>query len=256
MLEPLAPALLVVAIDLVVVVMALGFVGQDQRTKQAVLLVGGTGREEERVLRPGRCAVAESQRPKTLDWGQDARRRKKLIATGWDQPSSRELPGILREMESRPFDGVVVPVAGRRSDGKPASLGWAFVDEKWSREWFQPEVDGSRACKFQRLTDNFVIVGANPGNVDWFDDDGWRQIVEHWRIAAWVAKQVGRARGILFDPEPYTPPHAQFGYAAQPQAARAQLSTSTSAKARQRGPRGDAGRRRGVSRTSRSSATS
>ena len=58
-------------------------------------------------------------------------------------------------------------------------------------------------------------------------------MVEHWRIAAWIAKQSG-CKGILFDPEPYTPPHAQFGYAAQP--GRAQHSFNQyAAKARQRG---------------------
>jgi hypothetical protein len=60
-----------------------------------------------------------------------------------------------------------------------------------------------------------VRFNANPGNVDWFDEEGWQQIVEHWRIAAWLAKQSG-CKGILFDPEPYTRPHAQFNYAAQP----------------------------------------
>jgi len=117
---------------------------------------------------------------------QDARRRKKLIATGWDQPSSRELPGILRDVESRPFDGVVVPVAGQRGDGKPASLGWAFLNEKWSRAWFEPEIERLKGCKFRQLTDNFILMNANPGSVDWFDDAGWESIADHWRIAAWV----------------------------------------------------------------------
>ncbi len=70
-----------------------------------------------------------------------------------------------------------------------------------------------RKCKFTRFTDNFITIGANPGNIDWFDDEGWQQIVEHWRIAAWLAKQSG-LKGLLFDPEPYTLPHSQFSYAA------------------------------------------
>ncbi len=58
-------------------------------------------------------------------------------------------------------------------------------------------------------------------------------MVEHWRIAAWIAKQSG-CKGLLFDPEPYTPPHAQFSYAAQP--GQKQHSFNQYAeKARQRG---------------------
>ena len=88
-------------------------------------------------------------------------------------------------------------------------------------------------CKFTRFTDNFITIGANPGNIDWFDDEGWQRIVEHWRIAAWLAKQSG-LKGLLFDPEPYTPPHSQFNYAAQP--GRKQHGFNEyAAKARQRG---------------------
>ena len=147
---------------------------------------------------------------------QDLRRPKKLIETGWDMPDTRTLRANLTEIESRPFDGVVIQAVGRDAAGKPRRLGWAFLDEKWQREWFQPCVDDLRACKFRRLTDNFIILNANPGNVDWFDDAGWQNIIEHCRIAAWVAKQSG-VKGLLFDPEPYAPPHGQFRYAAQPQ---------------------------------------
>ena len=163
----------------------------------------------------------------------DMRIRKKLIATGWDHPDSQRLLANLAEMEKRPFDGVVLEVTGRTAEGKPCPLREAFSNQKWQREWFQTSVDQLRTCKFTRFTDNFVTIGANPGNVDWFDDEGWQQIVEHWRIAAWLAKQSG-LKGLLFDPEPYTPPHSQFSYAAQPD--RTQHSFNEyAAKARQRG---------------------
>jgi len=147
---------------------------------------------------------------------QDARRPKKLIATGWDMPDTRRLRENLEIMEQRPFDGVVLEALGRNAAGKPCRLGWAFLNEKWQRAWFQPCIVDLRACKFRRFTDNFIMLNANPGNVDWFDDEGWQNIVEHCRIAAWVAKQSG-IKGLLFDPEPYAPPHSQFSYAAQPQ---------------------------------------
>jgi len=163
----------------------------------------------------------------------DLRRPKKLIATGWDKADSERLRANLDQMEKRPFDGVVMEVVGRVDEKKRCALRRAFADEKWQREWFQPCIDDLRACTFQRFTDNFVTVGANPGNVDWFDDAGWANIVDHWRIAAWVAKQSG-FKGILFDPEPYTPPHAQYGYAAQP-GRDAHSFDEYCAKARERG---------------------
>jgi hypothetical protein len=147
---------------------------------------------------------------------QDARRRKKLIATGWDMANSERLLANHKEMEKRPFDGVIVVVEGHIDAKRRCPMRRTFTADKWRREWFQPCIEDLRACKFTRFTDNFLQVGANPGDVDWFDDAGWREIVDHWRIAAWAAKQSG-FKGLLFDPEPYAPPHAQFKYAAQPQ---------------------------------------
>ena len=163
----------------------------------------------------------------------DMRVRKKLIATGWDHPDSEQLLAHLAEMEKQPFDGVVLELIGRTADGKPCPLRPAFCNQVWQPAWFQTNIDQLRACKCKRFTDNFITVGANPGDVDWFDDAGWRQVVEHWRIAAWIAKQSG-CKGLLFDPEPYTAPHLQFGYAAQ--AGHKQHSFNEYAeKARQRG---------------------
>lgn len=144
----------------------------------------------------------------------DMRRQKKLIATGWDKADTERLLQNLDEMERRPFDGVVIECEGRADGDKRCPMRAAFKDEEWRREWFQPCVDQMRACRFTHFTDNFITVGANPGNVDWFEDEGWRRITAHWRIAAWVAKE-GGFKGILFDPEPYTKPHAQFAYSAQ-----------------------------------------
>ncbi|MBM4037686.1 MAG: hypothetical protein FJ290_04155 [Planctomycetes bacterium] len=163
----------------------------------------------------------------------DARRPKKLIATGWDQPDTERLLANLAEMEKSPLDGVVVNAVGRVDEKRRCHLRTAFAADKWQREWFQPCVADLKACKFTRFTDNFLILGANPGNVDWHDDAGWASIVEHWRIAAWLARQ-GGLKGLLFDPEPYTPPHNQFGYAAQPERDKHTFD-AYAAKARERG---------------------
>ncbi len=163
----------------------------------------------------------------------DMRMRKKLIATGWDHPDSQRLLANLAEMEKQPFDGVVIELTGHTDEGKSCPLSVTFSNQKWQREWFQTNVDELRKCRFTRFTDNFITIGANPGNIDWFDDEGWQQIVEHWRIAAWLAKQSG-LKGLLFDPEPYTPPHSQFNFAAQPGRARHDFNEYV-AKARHRG---------------------
>jgi len=153
---------------------------------------------------------------------QDLPPTKKLIETGWDEPDTERLLQNLEDMEKRPFDGVVVGVAGWKEDEatpparKRVPLRPAFSRDPWKREWFQKPIEDLKACKFRRFTDNFLILGANPGNVDFFDDEGWAAIVGHWRIAAWVAKQ-GGLKGIVFDPETYSALHAQFHYAAQPQ---------------------------------------
>jgi len=94
-------------------------------------------------------------------------------------------------------------------------------------------VDDLQALKPTRLKDNFVTIGANPGNVDWFDDAGWKNVADHWRIAAWIAKQ-GGAKGILFDPEAYTEGFSQFSYAKQPDRAK-HTFPEYFAKARERG---------------------
>ena len=58
-------------------------------------------------------------------------------------------------------------------------------------------------------------------------------MIEHWRIAAWIVRQAG-LKGILFDPEPYSLPHAQFCYSAQAQRERHRFEEYY-AKARSRG---------------------
>lgn len=170
--------------------------------------------------------AAEVQR---LDW----RRPKKLVATGWDHPDAQRFRQHLAQMERWPFDGAVLELVGQRDDGKPCPMRALFHAEPWKPQWFASAVEQLRACRPERLKDNFILVGANPGNVDWFDDAGWQAIVEHWRIAAWVAKQAG-CRGLLFDPEPYTPPYAQFQYSQQAESAKHSFDQYW-AKARQRG---------------------
>ena len=189
------------------------------------------------TLRHFRCPVALFvlllMSTAVLGQSSDMRRRKKLIATGWDRPDTRQLRQNLTEMERRPFDGVVLVAVGQTDEDKPCAMRATFNNKQWKPQWFQTCIDDLKACRFKRFTDNFITVGANPGNVDWFDDEGWKIIVEHWRIAAWVAKQSG-VKGLLFDPEPYAKPFSQFDHVLQPQTDNHTFDEYY-AKARQRG---------------------
>ncbi len=164
--------------------------------------------------------------------------QKKLIATGWDNPTPAQLRRDLAEMDKRPFDGVVIQVTAHGAGAAEGSMpfGSAFGDKPWKEQWFAEAIADLKAvaeAKPKRLTDNFAIFNANPGNVDFFDDAGWKQIADHCRIAARVARQ-GGLKGLLFDPEPYAQPSSQFSYRAQPQ--RQQHSFKEYwAKSRQRG---------------------
>jgi hypothetical protein len=159
--------------------------------------------------------------------------RKKLIETGWDQPDTARFRQNLAEMDQTPFDGVVVVCNGKTAEDKGIGLRGAFCPEPWQQDWFRNCLEDLQATKPTRLKDNFVAIGANPGNVDWFDDAGWKNVVEHWRIAAWLAKQ-GGMKGLLFDPEPYTKDFSQFKYAMQADNARHTFAEYY-AKARERG---------------------
>ncbi len=160
-------------------------------------------------------------------------RQKKLIATGWEHADTKRLRENLTEMEKQPFHGIVVDVVGEKDATQQQRMRVAFSNQAWQPQWFDAPLKDLQACKFTRFTDNFLIIGANPGDVDYFDDAGWTAVVEHWRIAAHLARQAG-FKGLLFDPEHYTPPFAQFSWKAQPQWNQHSFN-DYSTKAKQRG---------------------
>ena len=110
---------------------------------------------------------------------------------------------------------------------------YAFSAEHWKYEEFAQAVSDLRSAIPRTSTDNFLLLNANPGNVDWFDDAGWKEIVDHWRILAKVAR-AGRLKGFIFDSEAYSPPHQQFNYSHQAKRENYSLS-EYSVKARERG---------------------
>lgn len=126
---------------------------------------------------------------------------KKLIEFGWDEPNQTYLRQHIEQMEKTPFDGCVFHVTYTGEDGQPQR----FMNAVWGKRAFtdeelEPALAVLRDTPLKRFTHNFHRFNVLPGDVDWFDDFG--PIVSNARLAARIARQ-GRARGILFDVEPY-----------------------------------------------------
>lgn len=165
-------------------------------------------------------------------------RPKKIIVTGWDSPTTAQFRRDIGAMQNAPFDGTAlwVKAKGDLPQGLNSTpFRTAFSRISWKRKWFQHAVADLKAVegKTGNLTDNFLRLDANPGDVDWFDDAGWQAIVEHFRLAAWIAKE-GGIKGLVFDAEPYTKPFVPFDPKTQPEAAKHTFAQYR-AKARQRG---------------------
>ncbi len=163
---------------------------------------------------------------------------KKLILVCNDAPTTAQYRRDLTSMKNTPVQGTTIWVQAK-GDLPPGMnltpFRTAFSRIPWKRSWFTHAIDDLQAVKNQKtpLTDNFLRLDTQPGDVDWFDDAGWDAIVEHFGIAAWVAKQ-GGVKGIAFDAEPYTKPFKPFDYKAQPEAAKHSFEDYL-IKARQRG---------------------
>ncbi|WP_310489657.1 hypothetical protein [Chamaesiphon sp. VAR_69_metabat_338] len=131
---------------------------------------------------------------------------RKLIEYGWDAPLPNFFRQHIREMERRPFDGVILKLnAGKEVFKKTAYPTSAFTQDRRDLA----------ATTSTRLTDNFVVMwsGMDAG-WDWFDDKDWAAASQNIANFAKTA-QVGRLKGIAFDSEPYT--NSPWKYYQQPQ---------------------------------------
>ena len=160
--------------------------------------------------------------------------RKKLIMTGWDQPDVAQFRRDLVQFEQTPFDGVILFVPGKTPDGASfTSFNNLFSRQPWTEAMFADSLADLKAARSAKVTENFLILWALPGEVDWFDDAGWAVISEKFRIMARVARQ-GGLRGILFDPELYGDKQKVWRYLSQSGWAQHPFS-EYGAKVRQRG---------------------
>ncbi|MBI5092583.1 MAG: carbohydrate-binding family 9-like protein [Candidatus Hydrogenedentes bacterium] len=117
---------------------------------------------------------------------------KKLIEYGWDVPFPDFIAGHIREMEQRPFDGLIFQLKG---GGKV--LETAPMDEAKFADDFKilPTI------QWQKFTDNFVIMWA-ASDQDWFNDAQWDVIQSNVKLVSKCAR-LAKCVGVCFDAEPY-----------------------------------------------------
>jgi hypothetical protein len=129
---------------------------------------------------------------------------KKLIEYGWDCPEPVYVRDHIREMEKRPFDGIVIRATYPSTQpGKRApSIGRAvFGRKRFQPGQYEHNIENLKQVKFEKFTDNFIQVVTQPGDVDWFEPE-WTSVLDNIRIMARIAK-AGHCVGIMMDPEEY-----------------------------------------------------
>jgi hypothetical protein len=125
--------------------------------------------------------------------------RKKVIEWGWDESDPSFIKANIRSMELLPFDGLVFHVISK--DG--ANLSW----ETWGRKRFEVDdfrhaIEDLRSTDFDKFSELFLRVNATPGDIDWFDEEGFGTVLHNFGVAARIAKE-GGCRGFMFDVEQY-----------------------------------------------------
>jgi hypothetical protein len=149
---------------------------------------------------------------------QPSTRGKKLIEYGWDCPNTAYVRQHVREMEKRPFDGVIIQVTKTqepRMGGTEDTLGWkVFGKERFQPPDYEHALTDLKATRFRKFTNNFIQVISMPG-IDWFDPE-WDAVAHNAQALARVARQ-GGCVGLMFDPEQYGH-QAIWSYTALPEA--------------------------------------
>jgi hypothetical protein len=122
------------------------------------------------------------------------RPKKKIVEYGWDVPYPDFARDNIREMEKRPFDGIIFRTKG---------FDHIFDTRTWEKEKFQPQLDTLAQIKWEKFTDNFLtLYAASKWKMDWFNDEHWNVIAENMKLFS-IAVRSGNCVGVCFDPEPY-----------------------------------------------------
>ena len=128
------------------------------------------------------------------DLAAQQRIKKKIVEYGWDVPYPEFVRDNIRQMEERPFDGIIFRTKG---------FDHAFDTRPWKRADLEPQLDTLSKIRWEKFTDNFLtLYSASKWKMDWFDDEQWKTIVENMKLFS-LAIRSGRCVGVCFDPEPY-----------------------------------------------------
>ena len=131
--------------------------------------------------------------------------QKKLIEYGWDVPPPSYVAEHIREMEKRPFDGLIMRVP---------NIGSIFENKRWDEADVAGEFRALEQIRWEKFTDNFIAMYA-ASTMDWFSDADWENVLHNVGLCAKAAK-VGRCKGLCFDAEPYG--NDPWHYPSQPRA--------------------------------------
>jgi len=128
---------------------------------------------------------------------------KKLLEYGWDVPRPSFVAERIREMEERPFDGVLMRVP---------EIGQVF--QPVQHETPAEELAALERIEWDKFTDNFLMMYA-ASEMDWFSDADWEAVTHNAGEVARAAR-IGRCVGVCFDCEPYG--ESPWHYPSQPHA--------------------------------------
>ena len=124
----------------------------------------------------------------------EQRPKKKIVEYGWDVPYPDFVRDNIREMEKRPFDGIIF---------RTKDFNHAFDVRPWKQADLQPQLDTLAQIEWQKFRDNFLtLYAANNWNMDWFNNEHWKVIAENMKLFS-LAVRSGHCVGLCFDPEPY-----------------------------------------------------
>jgi hypothetical protein len=122
------------------------------------------------------------------------RLKKKIVEYGWDVPYPDFVRDNIRQMEKRPFEGIIFRTKG---------FDHIFDTRPWKQDKLQPQLDTLAQIKWKKFTDNFLtLYAASKWKMDWFNDEHWNVIVENMKLFS-LAVRSGNCVGVCFDPEPY-----------------------------------------------------
>lgn len=101
---------------------------------------------------------------------------KKLIEYGWDVPYPDQVRKDIRDMQKKPFDGVIFRLR---------DWNHAFDPRPWDESRLKPQFDDLAAIEWRTFTDNFLcLYAANNWKMDWFNDEQWENITANLRLSA------------------------------------------------------------------------